>query len=70
MTLTATGRYALGFTGVIGVLAAVLAVALIAAVLGSPERVALAASGSDLSAVLFLIVDRLAAAAGALLRLL
>ena len=70
MTLAASGRYALGITGAIGVLAAIMALALIAAVLGSPERVVLAANDSDLSAILYLIVDRLAAAAGALLELL
>jgi hypothetical protein len=70
MTLAASRPYVLGMTGVIGVLAAVMAVALIAAVLGNPERVVVAAGDSDLSGILYLIVDRLAAAAGALLRLL
>ena len=68
MTLAATRRYALALSGVIGVLAALAATALITVVLGSPERVVLAINDRELSAILQLVIDRLASAALALLQ--
>jgi hypothetical protein len=70
MTLAATRQYALALSAVVGVVASIVAAALIAAVLGSPERVALATGDSDLSSIVYLILDRLDAVATALWRLL
>ncbi len=70
MTLAATRRYALALSGVIGVLAGIIAAALIAVVLGDPERAVLAMSDSDLSAMVYLILDRAGSVAVALWRLL
>jgi len=68
MTLAATRRYALALSGVIGVLAALAATALITVVLGSPERVAVAINDRELSAIVQLVIDRIASAALALLQ--
>ena len=54
----------------IGVLASIIAAALIAVVLGDPERAVLAMSDSDLSAMVYLILDRVGSVAVALWRLL
>ena len=70
MTLAATRQYALALSAVVGVVASIVAAALIAAVLGSPERVAQATSDSDLSSIVYLILDRLDAVTAALWRLL
>ena len=70
MTLAATRRYALALSGVIGMVAVVVAGALIAVVLGSPERVAVAATDRELSAIFRLVIDGLALAALELLQFL
>ena len=70
MTLAATRRFGLAFSGVIGVVAAVLAVALIAAVSGNPERVVVAMNDGEFSSILSLVIDRLASMAGTVLRLI
>ena len=59
MTLAATRRYALALSGVVGVLASLIAAALIAVMLGNPERAVLAMSDSDLSAMVYLVLERL-----------
>ena len=69
MTLAATGRYALALSGVVGVLASIIAAALITVMLGNPERAVLAMSDSDLSAMVYLILDRLSSMAASLWRL-
>lgn len=70
MTLAATRRYALALSGVVGVLASIIAAALITVMLDNPERAVLAMSDSDLSAMVYLILDRVWSAAVALWRLL
>ena len=70
MTLAATRRYGLALSGVIGVLAAIVAAALIATVASSPERVLLATNQGELSSLLRLVYDQLSTMAGALLRLM
>lgn len=55
---------------VLGLVATVVAVVLVSALLGSPEHVAMAMDDADLTAVFRLVLDRLAAAAAAVLRLL
>ena len=70
MTLAATRRYALALSGVVGVLASIIAAALITVMLGNPERAVIAMSDSDLSAMVYLILDRVGSAAVALWRLL
>ncbi len=69
MTLAATGRYALALSGVVGVLASIIAAALITVMLGNPERAVLAMSDSDLSAMVYLILERLSSMAASLWRL-
>lgn len=69
MTLAATRRHALALSGVIGVVTSIIAAALIAVVLGNPERAVLAMSDSDLSAIVYLMLDRLASVAVAVWRL-
>ena len=70
MTLAATRRYGLALSGVIGILAAVVAAAVIATVAGSPERVALAMNDGDLSTMVTIVLDRLGSMAAGLLRLI
>ena len=70
MTLAATRRYALALSGVIGLVSIVLAGALIAVVLGNPERVAVAATDRELSTIVRLVIDGLALAALELLQFL
>ena len=70
MTLAATRRYGLALSGVIGVLAAVVAAALIAMVASSPERVLVATNQGEVTTLLRLVFDQLATMAGALLRLM
>lgn len=70
MTLAATRQYALALSAVIGVIAGIVAAALIAAVLGTPERVVLAMNDGDLSSVVYLIIDRLEAVASAIWRVM
>lgn len=70
MTLAATRQYALALSAIVGVVAGIVAAALIAAVLGSPERVVLAMNDDDLSSVVYLILDRLVAVATAIWRVM
>ena len=68
MTLAATRQYALALSAVVGVVAGIVATALIAAVLGSPERVLLAMTDDDFSSIVYLIIDGLEAFASAIWR--
>ena len=68
MTLAATRRYALALSAVLGVVAGIIAATLIAVVFASPERVAVVMNESDLSSLVYLILDRLGAMASALWR--
>ena len=70
MTLAATRRYAFGASLLLGLAATLLATGLISVLLGDPEEVVMAMSGTDLGALLHLILDRFAAAARVLLPLL
>ena len=70
MTLAATRQYALAFSAVVGVVAGIVAAALIATVLGSPERIVEAMTDDDLSSVVYLIIERLEAVATAIWRVI
>ena len=70
MTLAATARYALALSGIVGVLAAIAAVALIVLVIGSPDRVVLATNDGELSTIFAYVLQRIADAARALIRML
>ena len=70
MTLAATRQYALALSGIVGVVAGIVAAVLIAAVLGSPERVVLAMNDGDLSSIVYLILDRLEAVVSAIWRVI
>jgi len=70
MTLAATGRYALALSGIVGVLAAVAAAALIVLVIGSPDRVILATNDGELSSILEFVLKGIVDVARALARML
>ena len=70
MTLAATRQYALALSAVVGVVAGIVAAALIAAVLDSPERIVQAMTDDDLSSVVYLIIERLEAVATAIWRVI
>ena len=62
MTLATARRYGLAVTGAAGVLATVMAAALISAVVSRPEQVVTAMGDQDMQALLGLITDRVFAA--------
>jgi hypothetical protein len=70
MTLAATRQYALALSAVVGVVATVVAALLIAVIFESPERVALATSDSDLSSIVYLVLERLQSVVVAVWRIL
>lgn len=69
MTLAATRRYAFGASVIVGILASIAAVALTSALVTTPEQVAITIDQGDLGALIHLIVNRLADAAHAALRI-
>ncbi len=62
MTLATARRYGLAITGAAGVVATVMAAALISAVVSRPEQVVTAMGDQDMQALLGLITDRVFAA--------
>ena len=70
MTLAATRRYAFGASVLLGLAATIVAMALISALLGDPQHVVMAVSDADFSAFVRLVLDRLLAAARAVVELL
>ena len=70
MTLAATRRYAFGASVLLGLAAAVVAVALISILLSDPERIVIAMSEAELGSLLHLVLSQILDAARAVLSLL
>lgn len=70
MTLAATRRYAFGASVLLGLAATLLAMALIAALVGDSDQVVIAMSDADFGAFCRVVFDRFLAATQAVLRLL
>ena len=70
MTLAATRRYAFGASVLLGLVATLLATALISALIGDPQQVVMAISEAELGAFVRLVLDRFLAAARAVVELL
>ena len=70
MTLAATRRYAFGVSMILGVAATLMAVALVSALLSSPEQLVISTSDAELESLFRLIVERLATAVHTVARLL
>jgi hypothetical protein len=70
MTLAPTRHWALGICAAAGVAAAITSVALLSAVVNSPQQVVVAMGERDIQALLGLMTDRLVAAVREIVRYL
>ena len=70
MTLAATRRYAFGASLAVGLIATLVAAALVTALLSGPEHVVIAIGEADAEGVLRLLLRQLASGVRAVLRLL
>jgi len=70
MTLAATRRYAFGASMLLGLTASMVAAVLVSTLLSDPERVVLAMSDAELGSLLRFVLERVLAAARAVVALL